>query len=108
MGYKLIALDIDGTIRSPDYPVSDRTREVTARVRDAGAVVTLATGRMYHSALRSSADLNIKSPIASFQGAQIRDPASGEVLWHKPFVAGDGQKRVGCPGAVGTRGNGLL
>ena len=85
MGYKLIALDIDGTIRSPDYPISDRTRGVTAKVRDAGAVVTLATGRMHHSALRSSADLNIKSPIASFQGAQIRDPASGEVLWHKPL-----------------------
>jgi Cof subfamily protein (haloacid dehalogenase superfamily) len=86
MGYKLIALDIDGTIRSADYPISDRTRETLDKVMEAGAVVTLATGRMFRSAVRSTSGLDLKSPIASFQGAHIADPATGEVLWHMPLT----------------------
>ena len=86
MPYTLIALDIDGTIRSPEYPLSDRTRLTIDRVRDAGAVVTVATGRMFQSARRASAELDLRSPIASFQGAHIGDPSTGEVLWHRPLT----------------------
>lgn len=86
MGYRLIALDIDGTIRSNEYPLSDRTRQAIARVMEAGAVVTLATGRMFHSAVRATAELNIRSPIITFQGAKIADPATGDVLWHRPLT----------------------
>ena len=85
MGYRLIALDIDGTIRSNEYPLSERTRRTVARVMEAGAVVTLATGRMFQAARQSSALLDIKAPIASFQGAHVADPATGEVLWHQPL-----------------------
>ena len=88
MGYRLIALDIDGTIRSDDYPLSDRTREAVAGVRAAGAEVTVATGRTFRSAARASAELDITAPIASFQGAHVADPATGEVLWHRPLTAG--------------------
>ena len=86
MSYKLIALDIDGTIRSDDYPLSDRTRQAVSRARDAGALITLATGRTFKSALRQSSDLDITTPIASFQGAHIADPITGEVLWHMPLT----------------------
>ena len=86
MGYKLIALDIDGTIRSAERDVSDRTRTAVTRVQDSGATVTLATGRMFHSALESTAGLNISAPIISFQGAHIADSKTGEVLWHRPLT----------------------
>ena len=82
MGYKLIALDIDGTIRSNEYPLSDRTRDVMDRVREAGASVTLATGRIYQSAVRASAELDIQTPIATSQGAHIANPVAGDVLSH--------------------------
>ena len=88
MPYTLVALDIDGTIRSPEYPLSARTRQTIDRVRDAGAVVTVATGRMFQSARRASAELDLRSPIASFQGAHIGDPSTGEVLWHRPLTEG--------------------
>ena len=87
MGYRLVALDIDGTIRSAEHPLSDRTRRTIARVMDAGVVVTLATGRMFQSAVQSTFELNIKSPIVSFQGAHVADPTTGEVLWHMPLTA---------------------
>ena len=86
MSYKLIALDIDGTIRTIDTPISDRTRRAVAAVRDAGAIVTLATGRIFGSAARNSAELAIDAPIASAQGAYIANPVSGEILRHRPLT----------------------
>ena len=86
MSYKLVALDIDGTIRSVERPITERTRQAIARVSEAGTVVTLATGRIFQSARASSSDLNLKSPIVSFQGAHVAFPCSGEVLWHRPLT----------------------
>ena len=85
--YKLIALDVDGTIRSREHPVSRHTREAVTRVREAGADVTLATGRTYLSAINASADLELTMPIATFQGAHVANPKTGEVLWHVPLTS---------------------
>ena len=87
MGYRLVALDIDGTIRSPGYPLSQRTKDVLSRVEEAGAYVTLATGRMFRGAVESTRGLELRSPIASFQGAHVADPSTGAVLWHKPLTS---------------------
>ena len=84
--YRLVALDVDGTIRSVDRPVSERTRRAIERVVDAGVRVTLATGRMFASARRASAELGLTTPIACFQGARVVDPVSCEVLWHRPLT----------------------
>ena len=86
MGYKLVALDIDGTIRAGDRPVSDRTRRIVAEVIRAGVAVTLATGRSYLSAIESSGELDLRTPIVSFQGAHVADPKTGDVLWHQPLT----------------------
>jgi len=86
MGYRLIALDIDGTIRSVDHTLTDRTSRAMDMVREAGAIVTVATGRMFKSAVASTADLGLTSPIVSFQGALVADPVTAEVLWHRPLT----------------------
>jgi len=46
---KLIALDVDGTLVRGDGTVSDRTAAAVTTAREAGAVVTLATGRDWHA-----------------------------------------------------------
>lgn len=86
MGYKLIALDVDGTIRSYDRPTSERTRCTIQRVKEAGAVVTIATGRSYKSGASAASDVNLTAPIVTFQGAHVADPRTGEVLWHVPLT----------------------
>lgn len=91
MGYRLVALDIDGTIRSQEYPLSERTRQTIGRVMEAGAAVTVATGRMFQSARRACSELDLRSPIVSYQGAHIADPTTGEVLWHRPLTAEQGR-----------------
>lgn len=86
MGYKLIALDVDGTIRSNEHPLSERTRRAIRSVREAGARVTIATGRSYRSGASAAADLDLTAPIVTFQGAHIADPKTGEILWQSPLT----------------------
>ena len=87
MGYKLIALDIDGTIRSVGSPIAERTRGAVEAAREAGAIVTLATGRAFGSAATNCEALGIDVPIATSQGAYVAYPSSGEVLRHCPLTA---------------------
>ena len=87
MGYKLIALDVDGTIRSIGSPIAERTRSAVAAARDAGAVVTLATGRSFGSAAANCEALGIEVPIATSQGAYVANPMTGEVLRLCPLSA---------------------
>ena len=87
MGYKLIALDIDGTIRTVGSPIAERTRRAVQAVREAGAIVTLATGRAFGSAAANCGVLGIDVPIATSQGAHVAYPSSGEVLRYCPLTA---------------------
>ncbi len=86
MGYRLIVLDIDGTLQSREHALTGKTRRALARVMESGAVVTLATGRMFRSARRFAVDVNITAPIASSQGAHVADPITQEVLRHLPLT----------------------
>lgn len=87
MSYRLIALDIDGTIRSNEHPLSRRTCRALEAAREAGAIVTIVTGRMYLSALHVTANLHLQSPVATYQGAHIADPLTRDVLWHRPLTS---------------------
>ena len=87
MGYKLIALDIDGTIRTVGSPIAERTRRAVQAAREAGAIVTLATGRAFGSAASNCEALGIDVPIATSQGAYVANPVSKEVLRHCPLTA---------------------
>ena len=60
-------------------------RRAIASAEEAGAVVTLVTGRMFRSAIAATSELDITSPIVSFQGAHVADPKTGEVLHHLPL-----------------------
>ena len=83
--FRLIALDVDGTIRDRERQISSRTRSAIRRVRDNGAYVTLATGRTFLSALNASTDLGLTCPIITFQGAHVAKP-NGDLLWHTPLT----------------------
>jgi hypothetical protein len=86
MAYKLVALDIDGTIKAHLESISDHTLSVISMVQNAGVKVTLATGRMSGSALAIAKELDINSPIISSQGAMIVSPSNRKCIWHKPLT----------------------
>ncbi len=74
MTYRLLALDLDGTVVKQDLTISPRVKDAVERVLEKGVVVTLATGRVFGSALTFAQELGIKAPIISSQGAMIGAP----------------------------------
>ena len=86
MTYRLLALDIDGTIyeRITNTPLTKRTKQAVFRVMDTGAGVTLATGRTYNSALQFSRDLGLTLPIICYQGSMTSNPVTHEIVRETP------------------------
>ena len=83
--YRLVAIDLDGTILNKDFAIIAGARDAVQRLLARGIDVTLATGRMYQPSNRVAGELNISAPLICYQGALIREPGYGDVLWHKPL-----------------------
>lgn len=87
MSYRLIALDVDGTLIAEDLQVPDRTAAAIRQALDEGIYVTLATGRMFPSARRFAHLLDIQAPLICCQGALIAEPTGGNRLFHRGVPA---------------------
>jgi len=85
--YQLVAIDLDGTIVNKDGAIVPGAGDAIKRVLARGIAVTLATGRMYQPSNRFARELGISAPLICYQGALIRQPGNGDVLWHKPLPA---------------------
>ena len=78
---KLIALDLDGsTLDNKGELVPENIRAVKEAMA-AGVQVAVITGRMFASARRHAQTLGVKLPMIAYQGAQIRDVLTGEILF---------------------------
>lgn len=68
MTYKILFLDIDGTILKSDHTYSDATKQAISSVKKQGVEIFLATGRPLHEISELAEDLDIHSFIA-YNGA---------------------------------------
>lgn len=82
---KLIALDMDGTLLNGSGVLTNRTKAAIKAAREQGIHVTIATGRMYPSALPIILELGIDVPCVFYNGAVIKNPVTHEVLYEKPI-----------------------
>ncbi|HWQ11308.1 MAG TPA: Cof-type HAD-IIB family hydrolase [Roseiflexaceae bacterium] len=82
MKYRLLALDLDGTVMGKDLAIAPEVRAAVAAAQERGVHVTIATGRMFFAALPYAQELGIATPIICYQGGMVRHPLSGEMLHH--------------------------
>lgn len=82
--YRLLAMDLDGTVIGNDLVITDRVKQAVRRAIEAGMIVTLATGRMYQGTLRFAKELDIYQPLVCYQGAMIRHAVTNELWFHEP------------------------
>lgn len=82
--FKLIAIDLDDTLLNSQVILSAKNKEAILKAQAIGVEVTLATGRMYRSALPVARELQIDIPLITYQGALIKDPISGRIFRHRP------------------------
>jgi Cof subfamily protein (haloacid dehalogenase superfamily) len=80
-GYRLIVLDVDGTLVDRDRRISTATRQALEAAQGSGIRVTLATGRMYASARPYAEKIKADAPLILYNGARIQDPATRQVLY---------------------------
>jgi hypothetical protein len=80
--YKLVALDLDGTLLNSAMKLSEANGEALRRVMDQGIQVVLATARWYALALRTASRLGIETPIIACNGAIVKRPTDGAELLH--------------------------
>lgn len=85
MKYRLIAIDLDGTLVNREGDILSSSKKAIQRAIDSGMKIVLATGRMYRPSTRFAQELRLSTPIICYQGALIREPYSENVLWHKPL-----------------------
>jgi len=76
--YRLLALDIDGTLLRTDKTLSARTRSAVDAARARGVHLVLVTGRRYPSARSVAEDLGGDVPLVLHNGALILDVDGGD------------------------------
>lgn len=91
---RIIAMDLDGTLVKGGQGITARVREAIAGARAAEIDITIATGRMFRSARRFAADLQITLPIICYQGSLVRNPVTDVIHHHDVLPTGPAQAAV--------------
>ncbi|KAB3529157.1 Cof-type HAD-IIB family hydrolase [Alkaliphilus serpentinus] len=80
MNFKLIVVDMDGTLLDRYGEVSNENKRALKDAKDAGVEVAIATGRIFTSARFYAKLLETNTPIIACNGALIRNYHSNEVI----------------------------
>ena len=85
MAYRLLALDLDGTLLRSDQRVDDDDVAAIAELQAAGVTVTIATGRLQSGAVGAARACAIDGVIACCEGSHLVELASNTTLHHHPM-----------------------
>jgi hypothetical protein len=85
MGYRLLVLDIDGTLVSTVDEVSPAVREAISRATACGLEIVLATGRRYSRALPFAEALRLETPLITSSGALTKMPVKHQTILRAQF-----------------------
>ena len=86
--YKLIALDIDGTLANSSGKITARTKEAVHRVAQTGATIVVATGRRFITAKPRVLQLDFPEVLLAAHNGAILKRLNGELIHHQllPYV----------------------
>lgn len=81
MAYKLICIDMDGTLLNNKHEISERNKEAIKKATEKGVKVAVTTGRLFASAKYYASLIGVKTPIISCNGAFIREKDENKVIY---------------------------
>jgi Cof subfamily protein (haloacid dehalogenase superfamily) len=82
MRYRLLALDLDGTLLRSDQRVDERDIAAITELQAAGVTVTIVTGRLHSGSTGAARACAIQGAIACVEGSHLVEIASGQTLAH--------------------------
>jgi Cof subfamily protein (haloacid dehalogenase superfamily) len=80
MRYRLLALDVDGTLLDPAGQLRPAVQQAVAATQKRGVRVVLCTGRRFRTALPLAQQLRLSDPAVVHNGALVKDLQSGATL----------------------------
>ena len=89
--YRIIALDLDGTLTNHQKVVTPKTKEALMRAQDEGAIIVLASGRPTYGIAPIAQELGLDQRggyILAYNGGKIVDWKSKQALYSK-FLPAD-------------------
>lgn len=92
--YKLVALDLDGTLLNSQGQLSTKHIEAVRKARNAGVQVLIATGRYFMQTLRIIEELNYDGILVLNDGALIIDTKDNKVIYENSFSMHDVEQLV--------------
>ncbi|MDF2570110.1 MAG: yidA 1 [Sporomusa sp.] len=81
MAYKLVCIDVDGTLLTSKDEVTKRTKEILLKAHKLGVHIVISTGRMYTDAEYYSNLIGVKSPVIASNGAFIKEKDNDKVIY---------------------------
>lgn len=81
--YKLIALDMDGTLLSKDHTISNANKEAIKKAREKGIRVVIASGRPIDGLRKYLQELDLVTEedyVISFNGSLLQNAKTNEVV----------------------------
>ncbi len=81
--YKLIAIDLDGTLLNSYGQVSEKNKEALIKAKNSGAEIVLASGRSTTSVRNIASDLGVCKYIICGNGSLIYDLSKDEIIYDK-------------------------
>jgi 5-amino-6-(5-phospho-D-ribitylamino)uracil phosphatase len=87
MHYRLLALDVDGTLLDPAGELRPTVRDAVLAVQQRGLRVVLCTGRRFRTARPLAQALQLDGPLVVHNGALVKDLASGQTLQQSYIAA---------------------
>lgn len=84
MEYKIVVLDLDGTLTNKKKEITPRTREVLIRAQEKGVKVVLASGRPTYGIVPLAEKLELskyEGYILAYNGGEIIDWKTGEIMY---------------------------
>lgn len=79
MQYRLIALDVDGTLINDQFQIMPKTKEIIVDAYQNGVMVALCTGRSTESTIPLMEELTAEGPIVVHNGAMVLHSRTKEV-----------------------------
>jgi Cof subfamily protein (haloacid dehalogenase superfamily) len=92
MTYRLLALDLDGTLLRRDHTVDPRDVAAIRELQAAGVTVTIVTGRLSSGAMGAARACTIEGAIACVEGSHLFEVATGRTLVHHPMAPAIGAR----------------
>ena len=89
MTYKLLAVDIDGTLLRRDGSIHPDDIDAIERLRAAGVPVTLVTGRLYSGTRSIARSVGLSGPVACVDGSHIVDLRDDGALHYRGITGDD-------------------